>query len=284
MAVAAVLLAIGYLRRAPAPVQVLRTTILAPEKRTFEPFSLRSRQTEPAGLLASNSQEGAQLWVRSLSSASHSHCGTEDASFPFWSPDGRYIGFFGAGKLKTVEASGGAVLTLADAPLGRGGSWGPDGTILFAPAASSAIFRISASGGTAKEATTAKEGTPTLQRWPSFLPDGRHFIFWALTVNSGGLYLGSLDSAITTQIVPSPVRGQYANGRLTYIRDGNLMAQKLDLQKSALLGEPVSIAEQVAMDDRGAAAFSLSTRESLLSLEEAAPPLSSVFMTTQANR
>jgi eukaryotic-like serine/threonine-protein kinase len=265
MAVAAVLLAIGYLRRAPAPVQVLRTTILAPEKRTFEPFSFAlSPDGTKLAFVASNSQEGAQLWVRSLSSASAQPlAGTEDASFPFWSPDGRYIGFFGAGKLKTVEASGGAVLTLADAPLGRGGSWGPDGTILFAPAASSAIFRISASGGTAKEATTAKEGTPTLQRWPSFLPDGQHFIFWALTVNSGGLYLGSLDSANTTQIVPSPVRGQYANGRLTYIRDGNLMAQKLDLQKSALLGEPVSIAEQVAMDDRGAAAFSLSTEGKL---------------------
>jgi serine/threonine protein kinase len=261
MAAAAVLLGFAYMRHAPAPLQVLRTTILAPDKRAFEPFSIAlSPDGTKLAFVASNSQEGAQLWVRSLNSPSAQPlAGTDDASFPFWSPDSRHIGFFAAGKLKTVEAGGGAVLTLADAPLGRGGSWGTDGTILFAPAASSAIFRISASGGTAKEATTAKEGTPTLQRWPSFLPDGRHFIFWALTVNNGGLYLGSLDSPNTTPIVQSPVRGQYANGQLTYIRDGNLMAQPLDLQKSSLLGEPVSIAEQVAIDDRGAAAFSLSS-------------------------
>jgi eukaryotic-like serine/threonine-protein kinase len=259
-AIAAVLLAIGYIRRAPAPPRLLQTTILAPQKRSFEPFSFAlSPDGSKLAFVASNSEQGAQLWVRSLSSLSAQPlAGTEDASFPFWSPDSRYIGFFGAGKLKTVEASGGAVLSLADAPLGRGGSWAPDGTILFAPAASSAIFRIPASGGTPKEATTLNEGTPTLQRWPSFLPDGRHFIFWALTVNNGGLYLGSLDSPAVIQIVQSPVRGQYANGHLLYLRDGNLMAQELDLKKAGLVGEPVSIAEQVAMDDRGAAAFSLS--------------------------
>ncbi len=260
LAIAAMLLAIGYIQRAPAPVRVLRTTIMAPEKRSFEPFSFAlSPDGSKVAFVASNSEQGAQLWVRSLSSPSAQPlAGTEDASFPFWSPDSRYIGFFGAGKLKTVEANGGAVLSLADAPLGRGGTWGPDGTILFAPAASSAIFRIPSSGGTAKEATAVNESTPTLQRWPSFLPDGRHFIFWAITVNNGGLYLGSLDSQAVTQIVTSPVRGQYANGHIAYIRDGNLMAQALDLKKPGLVGEPVSIAEQVAMDDRGAAAFSLS--------------------------
>ena len=265
MAIAAVLFAIGYIRRAPAPPQVLRTTILAPEKRSFEPFSFAlSPDGSKLAFVASNSEEGSHLWVRSLSSSSAQPlAGTEDASFPFWSPDSRYIGFFSSGKLKTVEASGGAVLTLADAPLGRGGSWGPDGTIVFAPAASSAIFRIPASGGTAKEAATLKEGVPTLQRWPSFLPDGRHFIFWALTVNSGGLYLGSLDSPEVKQVVQSAAQGQYANGRLEYIRDGNLMAQRLDLSKPGLVGEPVSIAEQVATDDRGAAAFSLSAEGKL---------------------
>jgi serine/threonine protein kinase len=260
LAIVAILLAIGYIQRAPTPPRLLRVTILAPEKRSFEPFSFAlSPDGSKVAFVASNSEQGAQLWVRALSSPSAEPlAGTEDASFPFWSPDSRYIGFFAAGKLKTVEASGGAALTLADAPLGRGGSWGPDGTILFAPAASSAIFRIPASGGIAKEATAVTESTPTLQRWPSFLPDGRHFLFWAQTVNNGGLYLGSLDSREATQIVQSPVRAQYANGHLAYVRDGNLMAQELDLRKPGLMGEPVTIAEQVAMDDRGAAGFSLS--------------------------
>ncbi len=260
VAIAAVLLATGFIRRAPVPARVLRATIPAPEKRSFEPFSFAlAPDGSKLAFVASNSEEGTQLWVRSLSSPSAQPlAGTEDANFPFWSPDSRYIGFFAAGKLKTVDAGGGAVLTLADAPLGRGGAWGPDGTILFAPAASSAIFRIPHSGGTPRQVTVADKTTPISQRWPSFLPDGRHFIFWALTISNGALYLGSLDSPVTTQIVQCPARAQYSNGRLAYIRDGNLLAQALDLKKPGLVGEPVSIAEQVAMDDRGAAAFSLS--------------------------
>jgi eukaryotic-like serine/threonine-protein kinase len=260
MAIAAVVLAIGFIRRAPAPARVLRATIAAPDKRSFEPFSFAlSPDGAKLAFVASNSEEGAQLWVRSLSSATAQPlAGTEDADFPFWSPDSRFIGFFAAGKLKTVDAGGGAVLTLADAPLGRGGSWGPDGTILYAPAASSSIFRIPQSGGTPRQATTPDKSTPISQRWPYFLPDGRHFIFWALTISNGALYLGSLDSPVTTQITQCPARAQYLNGRLVYIRDGNLLAQTIDLKKVALVGEPVSIAEQVATDDRGAGAFSLS--------------------------
>jgi eukaryotic-like serine/threonine-protein kinase len=259
-AIAAALLAIGYVRRAPAPPRMLRAIIPAPEKRSFEPFSFAlSPDGNKVAFVASNAEEGRQLWVRQLSSPSAQPlAGTEDAEFPFWSPDSRYIGFFSAGKLRTVDAGGGAVLTLADAPLGRGGSWGPDGTILFAPAASSAIFRIPESGGTAKQVTLSDKSSPIYQRWPAFLPDGRHFVYWALTINNGSLYLGSLDSPQATQIVQSPSRAEYSNGRLIYIRDGNLMAQALDLKKAALVGDPVSIAEQVATDDRGAAAFALS--------------------------
>lgn len=263
LAIVIVLLAIGYVERTPNP-RLLRATIVAPEKQSLDPFSFAlSPDGTKIAFVAFNSDQGTQLWVRSLSSsAAEPLAGTEDASFPFWSPDSRYIGFFAAGKLKTIEAGGGSALTLADAPLGRGGSWGPDGTILFAPAASSAIFRIPASGGTPKEATTLTEGGPLLQRWPSFLPDGQHFVFWAQTINAGALYLGSLDSPGATQIVQSPVRAEYANGYLAYVRDGNLMAQKLDMKKG-VVGEPVTIAEQVAIDDRGAAGFTLSKDDKL---------------------
>ena len=260
LALATVLLGIGYVRRATAPVRVLRATIVAPEKRSFEPFSFAlSPDGTKLAFVASNAEEGSQLWVRTLSSATAQPlAGTEDGEFPFWSPDSRYIGFFAAGKLKTIDASGGAVLTLADAPLGRGGSWGRDGTILYAPAASSSIFRISESGGTPHAATVSDKSSPISQRWPVFLPDGRHFVYWSLTINNGALYLGSLDSTAVSPITQSPTRAEYFDGKLIYIRDGNLMAQELDVKKSALIGEPVSIAELVATDDRGAAAFSLS--------------------------
>jgi len=260
LTIATVLLAIGYIRRAPAPPRMVRAIIPAPEKRSFEPFSFAlSPDGTKVAFEASNAEEGSQLWVRALSSpTAQPLAGTDDAEFPFWSPDSRSIGFFAAGKLKTVDASGGAVLTLADAPLGRGGSWGPDGTILYAPAASSSIFRIPESGGTPKPVTASDKTSPISQRWPSFLPDGKHFVYWSLTINNGALYLGSLDSSVGTQIVQSPSRAQFVDGRLLYIRDGNLMAQVLDLKKPGLVGEPVSIAEQVATDDRGAAAYSLS--------------------------
>jgi Tol biopolymer transport system component len=258
LAIVATLLAIGYIQRAPAPPKVLRATILAPEKRSFAPFSFAlSPDGSKLVFVTSSTEQGAQLWVRSLSSPSAQPlAGTEDAGFPFWSPDSRNIGFFASGKLKTVEASGGAVLTLADAPIGRGGSWGPDGTILFAPGGSTPIFRIGASGGTAKEATVLN-GTTT-HRWPVFLPDGRHFVCFVYNNDSGGLYLGSLDSQAFTQIATAPAQAQSANGYLAYIRDGNLMVQKLDLRKPGLVGEPVPVAENIAMDERGAAAFSLS--------------------------
>ncbi len=254
----ALALATVYLEEEPTP-RLLRATIMAPDKQSLDPFSFAlSPDGTKLAFVAFNAEQGTQLWVRSLSSSSAEPlAGTEDASFPFWAPDSKYIGFFSSGKLKTIDAAGGAALTLADAPLGRGGSWGPDGTILFAPAAASSIFRIPASGGTAKETTAIITGGPTLQRWPYFLPDGKHFLFWAITVNNGGLYLASLDSPQAMPITTSPVRAEYVNGYLTYVRDGNLMAQKLDLKKG-LVGEPVTIAEQLAIDDRGAAGFTFS--------------------------
>ena len=125
--------------------------------------------------------------------------GTEGASYPFWSPDGRWLGFFANGKLKTIDVTAGrSAQVLADAPFGRGGSWNKDGVILFTPDAWSGLFRVPAAGGTPVRVTTTDPAKfQVSHRWPVFLPDRRHFIF--LACNFSGfdknfVTLGSLDS------------------------------------------------------------------------------------------
>jgi hypothetical protein len=131
-----------------------------------------------------------QLWVRPLdSTAAQPLAGSDDASFPFWSPDSRSLGFFAQAKLKIIDASGGAVQTLADAPQPRGGAWGADGTILYAPNPTSPLLRIPAAGGTPSPVISPEKAGPSTsvsgQRWPAFLPDGRHFIFFQFKIELG---------------------------------------------------------------------------------------------------
>jgi eukaryotic-like serine/threonine-protein kinase len=155
------------------------------------------------------------------------------------------------------------VQTLADAPNPRGGSWGSDGTIVFTPDSLSAMLRIPAAGGTPSHAvgepkTSTSIGSP---RWPFFLPDGKHFIFFQFAPNSqggGNIHLAALDSPQDTILLASDFRAQYANGRLVFTLGGNLMAQPFDDKSLKLTGNPVPIAEQVRSDSRGPAAFSVS--------------------------
>jgi Tol biopolymer transport system component len=264
-AAAAIILAIGFVRRAPVPGHPLRVSILPPEQHSFDPVSIAlSPDGTRLAFVATAAGGAPQLWVRSLdSTAAQPLAGTDDAAFPFWSPDNRSIGFFSQGKLRVIDASGGAVQTLASAPQPRGGAWGPDGTILYTPDVASAMFRIPAAGGTptraiGDEKAAADVGSP---RWPAFLPDGKHFIFFQFapdTEGGGNIHLGALDSQQDTILVKSDYRAQYADGHLMFLRGGNLMSQLFDEKKLKLIGSPVPIAEQVRAEGRGAAAFSLS--------------------------
>ena len=135
------------------------------------------------------------LWLRSMDEvAARPLAGTEDARYPFWSPDSHWIGFFSEGKLKKIPAVGGTPQVVADGFADRrGGSWGPDGTIL-ASTGTGGIVRISSAGGPASAVTEldmAKgEGA---HRYPQFLPDGSHFLFFRLGQPQRGTYAGSLD-------------------------------------------------------------------------------------------
>jgi Tol biopolymer transport system component len=178
--------------------------------------------------------------------------GTEDASHPFWSPDGRSIGFFAQGKLKKVEVfSGRSPQALCDAPHGRGGTWNREGVILFAPDGSTGLYRVSSAGGTPVEVTKPDSSrSESSHRWPVFLPDQRHFLY--LGANFGGqfeinkIFLGSLDSSEKRPIVSASSNAAYADpGYLLYIRDHALVAQRFDSRTYVLSGEPQAISDEV---------------------------------------
>jgi eukaryotic-like serine/threonine-protein kinase len=179
--------------------------------------------------------------------------GTQGATYPFWSPDGKFIGFFADGKLKKVDVSGGQSQVLCDASNGRGGTWNRDGVIVFTPDSLGAgLFRVSSSGGSPVE-MTKPDTTRSEQshRWPVFLPDGKHFIYFA--VNFGGkkefnaIFLGSLDSQERRLLVSTSAQAAYADpGYLLYLRDNKtLVAQPFDRRRYVLSGEPHPLSDEV---------------------------------------
>jgi serine/threonine protein kinase len=178
--------------------------------------------------------------------------GTEDASHPFWSPDGRFIGFFAQGKLKKIDAfSGRSAQVLCDAPHGRGGTWNREGVILFSPDVYEGLYRVSSAGGTPLEVTKPDASrSESSHRWPVFLPDQRHFLY--LAANFGGqfeinsIFLGSLGSDEKRPIISASSNAAYAGpGYLLYVRDHALVAQRFDSRSYVLSGEPRTISDEV---------------------------------------
>ena len=209
-----------------------------------------------------------QLWLRRLADLSAEPIsGTDDASWPFWSPDGTSIAFFAGQKLKRVRLGAGAATTVADAPDGAGGTWNRDGVILFAPSARSGLFRVSELGGTPIPVTQLERSSDRGHVRPQFLPDGRHFLYLVrATSPRGGIYVGSIDSPETKHILTTHERALYAPpGHLLFLRDGRLMAQAFDAQTQRLSGEPVTVAESVAFSSvDGRAAYDVSDTGTLV--------------------
>jgi len=177
--------------------------------------------------------------------------GTQGASYPFWSPDGKFIGFFADGKLKKVDVSGGHVQEVCDAPNGRGGTWNQDGVILFTPDSFGGLSRVPSSGGSPVEVSkTDPSRLETSHRWPMFLPDGKHFLYLAANftgqLENNGIFLGSLDSQEKRLVVSTSANAAYSEpGYLLYLRDKTLVAQRFDKRRYVLSGEPHPLSDEV---------------------------------------
>ena len=259
-AVVALLLALAavYFRTAPDHPQTTWASILAPENTRIAYFTgpvTLSHDGRKLAFVATTSAGQDVVWVRSLDALkAQALSGTEGASFPFWSGDDRSIGFFAEGKLKTIEAAGGPVVTLCDATSARGGTWNQSGVILFA-LTWSGIFRVASSGGTPAEITKLDGSHGELtHRWPYFLPDGRHFFYLAANFLRGSMevasvYLGSLDSKDAKFLFQARSNAAYTSGYVLYVRDRMLMAQGFDEKQLELRGQPLPIAGQVQYDE-----------------------------------
>ncbi len=260
LAVAALLaaaFAAVYLRRAPRPLPAVRAILALPETMT----TLGELAVSPDGtrLAFTAAKTGGQpaLWIRRLDgSSSQPVPGGEDAFLPFWSPDGRFIGFFDSneGKLKRVNADGGPVLTICIAERGMGGAWNRDGTIVFAPAPNSGLYRVPAAGGQPVPVTKVDASRhETAHRYPQFLPDGRHFLYMAADLSAtaddpaNSIRVGSIDGKTDKALVPVASAPSYAAGQLLYVRDGTLLAQELDLSRLEMKGEPAPIAQRLVV-------------------------------------
>jgi eukaryotic-like serine/threonine-protein kinase len=173
--------------------------------------------------------------------------GTEGATFPFWSPDSRWIGFFADGKLRKVLGAGGPVQILCEAHDGRGGSWSTSGVIVFAPDIQGPLMQVSDGGGTPK-AVTQIPGDSVTHRNPHFLPDGKSFLFTereTVAEPVGHVAMASLDGGKAHKVVEQASNPQFADGYLFFVRDGNLMAQRMEPANGKVQGSPSPVAESL---------------------------------------
>jgi Tol biopolymer transport system component/predicted Ser/Thr protein kinase len=245
------LLALLALRRPEAPTRAVRLSLAQPANAPFE--STQSIAVSPDGqriaFVGVTSEDKRSIWVRDLDTLQpRPLAGTEGAYRPFWSPDGRFLGFFADGKLKKIDASGGPPQVLADAPFGGGGAWNREGVIVFEPNVFESLYRVPATGGAAVPATRLgprEEG----HRYPSFLPDGRHFVFLsdARRTEDHRLKVGSLDSPESHDLAGGISNVAFAKpGHLLFVRAGSLLAQPLDVKRLRLAGEPFVLGTSIA--------------------------------------
>ena len=256
---------------------VVRAQILPPEDAQF--FSPDIEGGVPAispdgkqiVVVVRDAKGTVMLWLRPVDSDRiHPLAGTEGAAHPFWSADSHTIGFFASRKLKRIDDNGGDLRALCDVGLApRGGTWSRDGVILFTPDVSDPVSRVSANGGTpAIETELDRNRLETSHRWPQFLPDGKHYIFFVrnLDKEKTGIYIDSLDSKQHRFLLHTGYEAVYVSpGYLLYMQEQTLVAQAFDAQKMELEGEPIPLPDHpVTVGGISGSMFSASQTGALL--------------------
>jgi serine/threonine protein kinase len=238
-----------FTRRPTLNTQVFKTSILPPEKSSFGSFAVSPDGQRLAFTAAMGGN--THLWVRSLDRLTAQVLpDTEGATYAFWSPDSRSIGFFTGGNIKKVGISGGPAQTLCSERQIFGATWNRDGIIIFA--ARGGLWQVPATGGAPR---LLAKPDPSRQEvsylYPFFLPDGHHFLYLITSTRkeNRGIHLGSLDGKTRQPLLGDDSQAVYmrstdgTGGYLLFARDGLLLAQPFDTDTRQLTGEPFTVAE-----------------------------------------
>jgi serine/threonine protein kinase len=239
-------LSLVYFNRSVPPE--IRVEVSTPA--TADPISFAISPDGRRLVYVASNEGKSQLWVRSLDSvAARPLAGTDGASYPFWSFDSGSIGFFADGKLKRIDVGGGAPQVLANASGGRGGAWNANGTILFATTTGPLLKVSAAEGGEPVPVTRLETGQVT-HRFPQFLPDGRHFVYFVFGGPAAqGEYASSLDGGSPKRLVGTDTEAMVSpSGFLLFVRQSTLFAQAFDFKRQEVSGNPFPVAEPVVVD------------------------------------
>jgi Tol biopolymer transport system component len=260
-AIAVALLAFLGLRggRPDASAQQIRFIVPLPDKLSGVELPRISPDGRMMAFAAQDSAGRTMIWVRPMNAlAVNPLPGTERAGRPFWSPDSRHLAFIADGKIKKVAIAGGPPVVVGDAPNGYDGSWGRSGVILYDGGTTDPIMRVNAAGGVPAQAVP---GDSTFAvGWPAFLPDGKHFFFTKLpVVGPPEIMLGTLGKPSGQPLGITGSRVEYSpDGYLLFARERTLLAQRFDLGRRKLVGEPFPVAEDLPVSTSGQANFTVS--------------------------
>jgi serine/threonine protein kinase len=195
-----------------------------------------------------------RLWVRALNSVEARVLPeTDGAYFPFWSADSNSLGFFADGKLKSVGVLIGSPVVVCDAADGRGGSWNAKGDIVFTPSPTAPLLRVKAIGGAPEPVTSLDRARHTTHRWPYFLPDQTHFLYFAANhepsrSSDNMVYYASIDGRENRELFHADTDAVYADGYLLFAIGNSLMARRFNLERGSLSGEPILLAANAIND------------------------------------
>jgi serine/threonine protein kinase len=268
--------------------QPIRVSVLPPANTllTSVQLALSPDGTSLAYVGLSGAQR--QLWIYSLATGeSHQVSGVDDAYFPFWSPDGRHVGFVShSSTLVRIGAAGGPSQRLAPADRNSSGSWNDQGTILFEGADQQGILRIPSAGGAPVRVTSLDTAHQEFRHsHPRFLPDGRRFLYFVASRKPEyqGVYARSLDVDDHKQLIATVAHAEYIEpGYLLFVRDAVLYAQRFNLSRLQLEGEPEPVAQAVNVNiDNAGAAVSSSRNGAIAYITRAAAASGLVWLDRQ---
>jgi Tol biopolymer transport system component len=255
MALAAIAGATWFLARRPAPTTRMQFAIPVPEEMSVSHMALSRDGSMLVFVSPEEKSALPMLYVQRVGSSNVTLLpGTQGASYPFWSPDGAYVAFFADGKLQKIAVSGGTPQTLASVLAARGGSWGSRDVIIYTPDSGGPIWRVNADGSGGAPVTDAPKvnANDETHRWPVFLPDGNHFMFWTGNFNndkndhSNGIYESSLDNKERKLVVLCRSSFGYDAGHLYYADEQRqLMSAAFDPASATISGRATVVANVV---------------------------------------